>query len=138
VQRVSASLGLAVLTAIATRQQAQLTADRSALLGTPAVAGRAELNDLMRYGFGGMYALYERTQLSILASAYSDVFLVITMVTVIGALLALMLKIPVKTAPGLAALAGDSPPATAAGDPVGDDAEVDEQVQPVTVSRYVH
>jgi MFS family permease len=138
VQRVSASLGLAVLTAIATQQQAQLSADRSALLGTPAAAGRAELNDLMRYGFGGMYALYRRTQLSILASAYSDVFLVITVVTLIGAMLAMLLKIPAKSAPDSAASMGGSSPGTEAVALAGGHVDTEELAQSAAVSRFVH
>ncbi|MDT7697567.1 MAG: hypothetical protein QOI75_6937 [Pseudonocardiales bacterium] len=94
VQRVSASLGLAVLTAIATSQQAQLTADRSSLLRAPGPAATAELNTLASRGFEGLYPLYQRTQLTVMASAYSDVFLIITGVTAAGAILALTLKRP--------------------------------------------
>jgi MFS family permease len=126
VQRVSASLGLAVLTAIATAQQAQLMADRAALVPAPGPAAPAALNELARYGFPGLFAHYQRTQLTVMASAYSDVFLVLAVVTAAGAILALTLKIPPK----------DTPPA-ASGSPRGG-AAGDSEPDPVSLARYGH
>jgi EmrB/QacA subfamily drug resistance transporter len=126
VQRVSASLGLAVLTAIATAQQAQLMADRAALVPAPGPAAPAALNELARYGFPGLFAHYQRTQLTVMASAYSDVFLVLAVVTAAGAILALTLKIPPK----------DTPPA-ASGSPRGR-AAGDSEPDPASLARYGH
>jgi EmrB/QacA subfamily drug resistance transporter len=126
VQRVSASLGLAVLTAIATAQQAQLMADRAALVPAPGPAAPAALNELARYGFPGLFAHYQRTQLTVMASAYSDVFLVLAVVTAAGAILALTLKIPPK----------DTRPA-ASGSPRGG-AAGDSEPDPVSLARYGH
>lgn len=99
VQRVAAALGLPVLTALATAQQAQLMADRTALLSEGGPQAPAILNLVIRQGISGLYPLYRRTQLSAMASAYSDVFIVTAVATGVGALLALMLKKPLPTEP---------------------------------------
>ena len=68
VQRISAALGLAALTAMATAQQAQLTQGRAELLeGTSSQATHLQLLQLL--------ALYRRTQVSVLASSYANLFL---------------------------------------------------------------
>lgn len=67
--------------------------DRSSMLSasnsaTPALRRMVEHSPL------GLFPLYQRTQITVAASAYSDVFLIIAGVTAVGALLALMLKVP--------------------------------------------
>lgn len=89
-QRIPASLGLAALTILATNNQHQLMADRSGLL--PASAGLPELAEFTRNGPVDLYPLYLRLQADVLASAYSDVFLVTALLTLIGAVLAAMLR----------------------------------------------
>jgi EmrB/QacA subfamily drug resistance transporter len=95
-RQVAGAMGLAILTALATVQQAQGIADRTALLpadasGLPVLGpiGADEVN------LSGMYAVMQRIQLETLASSYSDVFVVTALVTLLGMLLA----IPLRTAP---------------------------------------
>jgi MFS family permease len=85
VQRVSAALGLAALTAMATAQQAQLTQGRADLLeGTSGHAAHMPLLQL--------FGLYRRTQVSVLADSYSNVFILTAAVTAAAALGALLLR----------------------------------------------
>ena len=84
-QRVSAALGLAGLTAMATIQQAQLSDGRGALLdGAHAAAARLS--------YVQMYGVYRQTQLAVLADSYSNVFLVTGVLTVVAAGGALFLR----------------------------------------------
>ncbi len=85
VQRVSAALGLAALTAMATAQQAQLTQGRADLLeGTSGHAAHMPLLQL--------FGLYRRTQVSVLADSYSNVFILTAAVTAAAAVGALLLR----------------------------------------------
>jgi EmrB/QacA subfamily drug resistance transporter len=85
VQRVSAALGLAALTAMATAQQAQLTQGRADLLeGTSGHAAHMPLLQL--------YGLYRRTQVSVLADSYANVFILTAAVTAAAAVGALLLR----------------------------------------------
>jgi predicted MFS family arabinose efflux permease len=85
VQRVSAALGLAALTAMATAQQAQLAQGRAELLeGTNSQAARLHLLQL--------FGLYRRTQVSVLADSYANLFLLTGAVTAIAAVGALFLR----------------------------------------------
>jgi hypothetical protein len=85
VQRVSAALGLAALTAMATAQQAQLAQGRAELLqGTNSQAARLDLLQL--------FGLYRRTQVSVLANSYANLFLLTAAVTAIAAVGALFLR----------------------------------------------
>jgi EmrB/QacA subfamily drug resistance transporter len=90
IQRTSAAFGLAALTALATSQQAQVTADRAGLLhlGT----GSQQLREMARQGALGLYPLWRRLELETLAQAYSDVFLVVSGLTLVSAGLALFLR----------------------------------------------
>jgi len=90
IQRTSAAFGLAALTALATSQQAQVTADRAGLLhlGT----GSQQLREMAKQGALGLYPLWRRLELETLAQAYSDVFLVVSGLTLISAGLALFLR----------------------------------------------
>jgi EmrB/QacA subfamily drug resistance transporter len=85
VQRVSAALGLAGLTAMATTQQAQLAAGRTALL-------QADSSQVAHLNFAQFYGLYRQTQLAVLANSYSNVFLLTAATTVLAALIALLLR----------------------------------------------
>ena len=82
-QRVSAALGLAGLTAVATNQQGGLMAARAALV--PA-ARAAHMQP------GQVMALYRTTQLDVLAGSYSNVFLITGILTLVAAFLSLMLR----------------------------------------------
>jgi EmrB/QacA subfamily drug resistance transporter len=85
VQRVSAALGLAALTAMATAQQAQLAQGRADLLeGTTSQAAHLDLLQL--------FGLYRRTQVSVLANSYANVFLLTAAVTAVAAVGALFLR----------------------------------------------
>ena len=85
VQRVSAALGLAALTAMATAQQAQLGQGRADLLGgTNSEASHLQLLQL--------FGLYRRTQVSVLADSYANLFLLTAVVTAIAAVGALLLR----------------------------------------------
>jgi hypothetical protein len=90
VQRVSAALGLAALTAMATAQQAQLAQGRADLLEGTSQA--AHLHFLQLFG------LYRRTQVSVLADSYANVFLLTAAITALAAVGALFLRSgPAKT-----------------------------------------
>lgn len=82
-QRVSAALGLAGLTVLATSQQAQMNAGRAALLGQ---------NQVDHLHFLQLYAIYNRTHLEVFAAALSDVFLLTAGTTALAAVLALTLR----------------------------------------------
>src|SRR5882757_5264847 len=92
-RQVTGALGLAALSAMATIHQAQLLANRSALLtadhlaqhGIRAASGPGEGD------FLAMYGLFRRTQLEVLGDSYSNIFLVTAVLTAFGALLALAL-----------------------------------------------
>jgi hypothetical protein len=82
-QRVSAALGLAALTAVATNQQLGLMASRAALVPASAAAHMPQ---------GELMALYQRTQLDVLAASYSNVFLLTGILTLVAAGLSLFLR----------------------------------------------
>jgi hypothetical protein len=84
-QRVSAALGLAGLTALATTQQAQLAAGRAALLQAPS-------SEVAQLHFAQFLGLYRQTQLAVLANSYSNVFLLTAVTTLLAALIALLLR----------------------------------------------
>jgi EmrB/QacA subfamily drug resistance transporter len=98
VQRVTAALGLAVISAMVSHSQAQIMQDRSSLLSA-ANPANPELRSVLHDGVAGLHPLYQRIQVNALASAYSDAFLIIAMATAVGALLALLLRTPASAAP---------------------------------------
>jgi EmrB/QacA subfamily drug resistance transporter len=124
-QRVSGSLGISLLTVLATTQQDQLMADRSALI--PATSAVASVQQMVAQGEGAIYAYYQQLSVYVMADAYSNVFLVCCLLTALGVPLALMLRtgaapaeVP-ATAPATAAPATALPAApepAAAGEPV--------------------
>jgi len=90
VLRVSSALGLALLTALLTTQQAQQLSDRSALL--PAVApGSPQLQSVADHGQPGAIGLANSVGLQIFGSAIADLFLLTAGLTAVGMLLALFL-----------------------------------------------
>ncbi|MDQ2880967.1 MAG: multidrug efflux MFS transporter [Actinomycetota bacterium] len=89
-QRTSAALGLAVLTAIFTTQQAQQLAGRAALLPTDTVTphiGGPAVPDWV-----GAYALYQQTQQQVFVGGLDDLFLIAAGLSALGALGALLLR----------------------------------------------
>ena len=99
VQRTSAALGLAVLTAMVDRSQAQFAADRAALLGPG--------TDLPALGSGptgqlaGMYATYQQLQTQVFVEAMDGLFIVTAVITAVGIGLAFLLRSgPAPKAPG--------------------------------------
>jgi EmrB/QacA subfamily drug resistance transporter len=119
-QRVSGSLGLAVLTVLATTQQAQLMADRAALI--PATSGVASVQQIVAQGQGMIYAYYQQLSLYVMADAYSNVFLVCCVLTAAAVVLALFLH---SGAPAAETAAAPEPAAVpAAGAPAAAPATV--------------
>jgi EmrB/QacA subfamily drug resistance transporter len=102
-QRASAALGLAALTAILTTQQAQQLAARAALLPahTPIPHLGPGVPDWM-----DVYATYRLTTMHVFVGAMDDLFLITAGLSALGALGALLLRSgPVPAAP-----AGSPPP----------------------------
>jgi EmrB/QacA subfamily drug resistance transporter len=89
VLRTSAALGLAVLTAIWTAQQAQQLAERAALM--PADTATPDLGPGAP-AWAGPYAVYRLTQLQVFVAALDNVFLIIAGLSALGALGALLLR----------------------------------------------
>jgi EmrB/QacA subfamily drug resistance transporter len=105
VQRTAAALGVAVLTAMLTSNQAQTMADRAALIPHNATApalGVPGTSPLL-----GLYAWYQQTNLRIYVVALDEVFLVTAVISVLGVLGALLLRSNLRAAPGR----GGEPPA---------------------------
>ena len=111
VQRVSSAFGLAVLTALSTRLETQLIADQSALLPASAAVSNPTLAQLSGQGTKGLYPIYQRMELDGMARAYSNMFLGLTVLAGIGALLALLLRSGPAPARGGPPAAGPGAPA---------------------------
>jgi EmrB/QacA subfamily drug resistance transporter len=90
IQRTSAAMGVAGLTAFLTRDQAQLLADRSALL--PAGTPTPDLGPPGTPDLAGMFAVYQQTQLQVFDTALDQLFIIITGLTAVGIVLALLLR----------------------------------------------
>jgi len=90
------ALGLAVLSAVSTSQQAQLLADRGALIPAstqpPTTAG-----SISPRVFASMYGKYQYLSSQVLASSYANLFLVIALLTAACVGLALFLRAPTNT-----------------------------------------
>jgi MFS family permease len=87
VQRGSASLGLAVLTALATAQQQMFMADRSALISAADPRTSALAHDP-----GALLGLWQRMRIEVQAQAYSNVFLIAGITTLAAVGLAVVLR----------------------------------------------
>ena len=94
-QRVSGALGLAALTALATNQQNQLSADRFALI--PANSQLPAVQEMARQGSGALLGYYRQLNVAVTAGAYSNVFIVCCLMTSAAVLLALLLRNGVAT-----------------------------------------
>ncbi len=93
VQRTTAALGLAILTAVLTTQQAQLMADRSGLLvDASAAAQLPRVGNGTEAGFAATSALYQLTSTQVFVSALDEIFTITAVLTAVGVLLALMLR----------------------------------------------
>ena len=100
VQRTSAALGLAVLTAMVDGAQAQLGADEAAMVGTGAV-GLPALGPGQTGQMAGMYATYQQLQTHVFVEAMDGLFIVTAVITAVGIGLALLLRSgPAPKAPG--------------------------------------
>ncbi|MBB6380235.1 EmrB/QacA subfamily drug resistance transporter [Pseudonocardia eucalypti] len=91
VRQTAGALGLAVLNALSTSQQAQLFADRTAL--TRATAAPPTTPE----GLGELYGRYRTLSVQVLATSYANLFLVVAALTGAGVLLALFLRKPSAT-----------------------------------------
>jgi EmrB/QacA subfamily drug resistance transporter len=90
VQRTSAALGLAVLTAMVSRTQAQLGADQAAFIQSDAnlpTLGSGPTGEL-----AGMYATYQQMQTQIFVEAMDGLYIVTAVITAVGVGLALLLR----------------------------------------------
>ncbi|MBV9312996.1 MAG: DHA2 family efflux MFS transporter permease subunit [Pseudonocardia sp.] len=92
VQRCSAAFGLAALNALATTQQAQLMASRSALISGAGANINPLILSMQQHGRGGLIPVWQQLKLQIQAQAYSNAFLIAGAFTLIGAILALFLR----------------------------------------------
>jgi hypothetical protein len=90
-QRVSQSLGLGILNAFLTSAGAQALADRSGLLGEYA-SGDPALAAVQAQGPSGMLGLYQQLSGAAQTDAYSQAFLVVGVLCLVGAVLALFLR----------------------------------------------
>jgi EmrB/QacA subfamily drug resistance transporter len=91
-QRVTAALGLAALTAMATAKQAQLMADRSSMIQGFGPDEDPRILTMQHHGIGGLIPLWQQLQVEVEAQSYSNVFLVAGLSTIAGTLLALRLR----------------------------------------------
>jgi EmrB/QacA subfamily drug resistance transporter len=89
VRQISAALGLAVLTAIWTEQQAQQLAGRAALL--PGDAATSHL-DPGSPAWRSLYALHRRTELHVYVAAMDNLILIAAGLCALGALGALLMR----------------------------------------------
>jgi EmrB/QacA subfamily drug resistance transporter len=127
VQRTSAAMGLAALTAVLTTQRAQIFSDRSGLMSTDtlmpggtggaggAAAAAATGGSANGSGSGSMlemYSMYQQTQTQVFIAALDELFVITAIVTLLGVVLAAFLRHgPAPAAPPAASSAA---PAVAA------------------------
>ena len=91
-QRVSSALGLALLTALSTAQQAQFMADRSSLLQSQGPAIDPRIFAMEQQGPTGLISLWQELQTEVSAQTYSNLFLVAGLLTLAGIGLAIFLR----------------------------------------------
>jgi EmrB/QacA subfamily drug resistance transporter len=111
VQRVSGALGLAVLTAILVKQQAEQMAGRAALV--PSNIATPSLGPPGTPDWVGDYATYRMTQLQVFVGAIGDLFLIASGLSLLAALGALVLR----SGPAAVAASGTTAPPRAAAPP---------------------
>jgi EmrB/QacA subfamily drug resistance transporter len=96
-RQTGGALGLAVLSALSTSQDAQLLADRGALIPA-STAPPAPGGGLSPEVFASMYGKYQYLNSQILATSYANLFLVLAVLTGAVAVLALFMRSPGKVA----------------------------------------
>jgi EmrB/QacA subfamily drug resistance transporter len=111
IQRAASAFGVAVFTTLLTVLQAQLMADRAALL--PATTPTPHLGPPGTPDWIGLYALYQQTYQQVFVAAINNLFLLIAALFALSALGALLLR----SKPAPAAPPGISPSATEASSP---------------------
>jgi EmrB/QacA subfamily drug resistance transporter len=98
VRNVSGALGVAVLTALWTSQQAQQLAGRASLL--PANTPTPHLGTPAIPNWVGPYAVYQQTRLQVFVTSLDDLFLIVAALAALGVLGALFLRSgPTTTSP---------------------------------------
>jgi EmrB/QacA subfamily drug resistance transporter len=90
-QRVSAALGLALLSSMATTHGTQVAADRTALVRGVGANVDPHIVAMQAQGPGGLLPLWLELQAHFQAQAYSNVFIAIALFTGAGAVLGLMM-----------------------------------------------
>ena len=91
-QRVSSALGLALLTALSTAQQAQFMADRSTALQASGADINPQIGAMLQNGQAGLIPYWQQLQIEVEAQAYSNIFLVAGILTLAGVVLAIFLR----------------------------------------------
>jgi len=101
IQRAASAFGVAVFTTLLTVLQAQLMADRAALL--PATTPTPHLGPPGTPDWIGLYALYQQTHQQVFVAAINNLFLLVAALFALSALGALLLrsKLPPAGAPGV-------------------------------------
>ncbi len=110
VQRVAGAIGLAMLTAVFTTQQAQQMAGRAALV--PADTVTPDLGPSVP-AWMGQYATYQQAELQVFVGAMNNLFLICAVLSALSALGALLLR----SGPAPEAPAGFAPPQQATSSP---------------------
>jgi ABC-type spermidine/putrescine transport system permease subunit I len=77
VQRVSAAIGLAAITALTTVQQAQLFASRSALLPASGADVDPRIAKIQSQGPSGLIPLFTQLRDKVMTESYSNAFLIV-------------------------------------------------------------
>ena len=91
-QRVSSALGLAALTALATTQTAQITADRTALISAQGANADQRILAMQQHGPAGLMPLWHQLGLQVQAEVDADVFLLAGAAALVGVVFALFLR----------------------------------------------
>jgi len=91
-QRVSSALGVSAMTALSTASAAQVAADRSALSRPGFADTPPAIGAVVGQGPHGIIGLWQQVQGQVLAESYSDVFLVLTVMSALGIPLAFLLR----------------------------------------------
>ena len=91
-QRVASALGLAALTALATTQTAQITADRAALISGQGADADQRILAMQEHGPAGLIPLWHQLGLQVQAEVDADVFLLAGAAALVGVVFALFLR----------------------------------------------
>jgi EmrB/QacA subfamily drug resistance transporter len=91
-QRVAGSLGLALLSAMSTVQQAQFMSDRSGLVQANGPGTNPRIVSLEQQGQAALIPLWQTLKNEVQAQAYSNIFLVLAVLTAAGVVLAFFLR----------------------------------------------